>query len=186
MKVLRKISHFKRESTGAALIEFVLVLPLLILISLGIYEGTNYIMVSQKLNEIASSVANWVSTKTTAAEITDCLIGANLLGAKYSFSTNGGVVVSGLQQQNGSTAQAVVWQRASSGAASSITIDTYGNITSSPFSLASAFQLIVVEATYNYSPTFAYFAGIFPPVKLLKVAQVVPRGGGSFNPLPAS
>ncbi|MCE3230943.1 MAG: hypothetical protein K0R52_871, partial [Alphaproteobacteria bacterium] len=70
MKVLRKISHFKRESTGAALIEFVLVLPLLILISLGIYEGTNYIMVSQKLNEIASSVANWVSTKTTAAEIT--------------------------------------------------------------------------------------------------------------------
>jgi Flp pilus assembly protein TadG len=186
MKIWEKISYFKKDVTGASMVEFVLVLPLLILISLGIYETTNYILLNQKLNEIAAGVANWVSSKTTAAEITDSMIGANLLGTKYNFATKGGVVVSGFQQQSGSSAQVLVWRQASSGVTSSIQTDANGNIISSPFSLTSEYQLIVVEVTYNYQPTFSYFAAIFPALKLSKSAQVVPRGGGTFSPLPAS
>lgn len=186
MRILKKISYFKQESIGASMVEFALILPLLVTIFLGIYETTNYILLSQKLNEIASGVANWVSSKTTAAEITDNLIGANLVGATYNFFTNGGVVVTGLQQSGTPPKQQVVWQKFSAGASSSIIADGSGNITSTPFSIASEPQLIVVEVTYQYTPTFSYFLTIFPSIKLLKVAQMIPRSGATFSPLPAS
>jgi Flp pilus assembly protein TadG len=186
MMIIKKISDFRQASTGASMVEFALVLPLLMTISLGIYETTNYILLSQKLNEIASGVANWVSSKTTAAEITDCFIGANLVGADYNFSANGGIIVTGLQQSGPPTVTSVVWQKSSGSATSSITTNGSGNVTASPFSIADEPQLIVVEVNYQYSPTFSYFLGIFPPIKLLRFGQMIPRSGNTFSPLPAS
>lgn len=185
MKILKKVSQFKQESSGASMVEFALILPLLMIISLGIFETTNYILLSQRLNEIASGVANWVSTKTTAAQITDCLIGANLVGAEYNFSTKGAVVVTGLEQSGGNAMQ-LVWQKATTGATSSIITNGTGVVTSSPFAINVEQQIILVEVTYQYTPTFSYFLSIFPPVKLLRVGQMVPRSGGTFTPLPAS
>lgn len=167
------------------MVEFALILPLLMTVSLGIYETTNYIMLSAKLNEIASGVSSWVGAQTSTATITDCLIGANLMGTNYNFSGKGGVVVTGLQQVGTTTAQKLVWQQASGGAISQITTSAItGQVTSSPFTIALAPNLVVVEVSYNYQPTFSYFLGVFPSVKLLKVAQSVPTGSGGFNPLP--
>jgi len=107
------------------------------------------------------------------------------MGTDYGFSTKGAVVVSGFEQIGSTSNQKLVWRQASAGGASSITTDSAtGQVVSAPFSLALDPQMIVVEVTYNYQPTFSYFIGIFPSVKLLKVAQAVPRGFGSFNPLP--
>lgn len=186
MMKLKKISQFKQETKGASMVEFALILPLLMTVSLGIYETTNYIMLSAKLNEIASGISTWVAAQTSTATITDCLTGANLIGTNYNFSGKGGVVVSGLQQMGTSTNQKLVWQQASPGATSKITTqqDGSGQVTSAPFALAFTPNLIVVEVTYNYQPTFSYFLGIFPSVKLLKFAQSVPTGSGGFNPLP--
>lgn len=187
MKLFKKLQKFRYESKGAAMVEFALILPLLMTISLGIYEATNYIMLSAKLNEISSGVANWVSSKTTIAEIQDCLIGANLVGRDYRFSSQGGVVVSGLQQVSGSTSQQLVWQYASPGGKSQLSTNPRtGVVQSAPFSILSNKQVIIAEATYDYQPIFTYFLGIFPSVKLLKVAQIVPRGGQSFSPLAPS
>lgn len=167
------------------MVEFALILPLLVTVSLGIYETTNYIMLSAKLNEIASGISGWVAAQTSTATITDCLLGANLMGTNYNFIAKGGVVVSGVQQVGTTSAQKIVWQQASIGATSQITTSAItGQITSSPFALALAPNLVVVEVTYNYQPTFSYFLGVFPSVKLLKFAQSVPTGSGGFNPLP--
>ena len=57
MRILEKIAYFKQESVGASMVEFALILPLLVTISLGIYETTNYILLSQKLNEIDKIVS---------------------------------------------------------------------------------------------------------------------------------
>jgi len=180
--ITKKIISFKQDSKGAALVEFTFLLPLLVTLSLGIYEVTNYIMLTTKLNEIASQVGNWVGAQTSTATITDCLIGANLMGSSYNFSTNGGVVVSGLQQAGTTAAQKLVWQQASSGASSTITSSS-GNA-SAPFSMALVPNLIVVEVSYNYQPTFTYFLSIFPAIKLLRVSQTVPTGTRTFSPLP--
>lgn len=186
MILLDKIKSFIKETKGASMVEFTLVLPLLMTLSLGIYETTNYILISQRLNEIASGIANWVSSKTTAAQITDAFIGANLIGAEYNFSTSGGVVVTGLQQSGNPAQLQVVWQMATSGATSSITTNSSGYVTSSPFSIAAEPQMVVVEVSYQYSPTFSYFLSIFPSIKLVRVGQMVARSGGTFSPLPAS
>jgi len=178
------IQKFKKETTGASMVEFALILPLLVTVSLGIYETTNYILLSAKLNEIATGIANWVGAETSTATITDCLTGANLMGTNYNFSGNGGVVVTGLQQIGSTSNQKQVWQQGSVGASSQITVNGTSQVTSAPFSILLDTNVIVVEVTYNYQPTFSYFLGIFPSVKLLKVAQSVPRGSGAFSPLP--
>ena len=180
--MMKKITHLKQDSKGAAMVEFTFLLPLLITLSLGIYEATNYIMLNTKLNEISSQIGNWVGAQTSAATITDCLIGANLMGSSYNFSTKGGVVVSGLQQVGTTTTQKLVWQQASSGASSAIT--SSGGNASAPFTIALEPNLIVVEVSYSYQPTFTYFLSIFPAIKLLRVSQTVPRGTGTFSPLP--
>jgi Flp pilus assembly protein TadG len=176
---------FGKNTRGASMVEFALILPLLVTISLGIFETTNYILINNKLNEIASGIANWVSAQTSTATITDCLIGANLMGTNYSFSSKGAVIVSGLQQVGSSTNQKLVWQQASLGGTSQITANSgSGVVQSAPFTLASEANLIVVEVTFKYQPVFSYFLSIFPSVTLYKVAQAVPRGSGTFNPLP--
>ncbi len=187
MMVSKKLQQFKQESKGASMVEFALILPLLITVSLGIYETTNYVLLSAKLNEIAAGVANWVGAQTSTATITDCLIGANLMGTNYNFSGKGEVVVTGLQQVGSTTSQKLVWQQASAGGTSQLTTNLgTGQVQYAPFSILLDANVIVVEVTYDYQPTFSYFLGIFPSVKLLKVAQSVPRGTGAFNPLPAA
>jgi Flp pilus assembly protein TadG len=186
MKLFKKILCFKRDSKGASMVEFALSLPLLVLISLGIYETTTYIMISQKLNEIASGVANWVSARPTSAVISDCLIGANLVGKDYSFSTKGTVVVTGIQTTGSPAVQTVVWQMASAGGASKIITSGGTTIVSAPFSIANTASIIVAEVSYNYTPTFSYFLTMFPAITITKVAQMVPRSGLAFSPLPAS
>lgn len=186
MMILKKIRQFKRESKGAAMVEFTLVLPLLISVSLGIYEMTNYILLSAKLNEIASGIASWVGEQTSTATITDCLIGANLMGTNYNFSVKGEVIVTGLQQSGTTTTQKVVWQQASVGGVSQITTASGSVVQSAPFSILLDTNVIVVEVTYQYQPIFSYFLSIFPAVTLLKVAQSVPTGTGTFSPLPAT
>jgi len=185
----KKLRQFRTDTKGASMVEFALILPLLITMSIGIYEVTNYILLSAKLNEIATGIADWVSAQTTNATIQDCFIGANLMGAEYNFSTKGDVIVSGFQVtgSSGSSSLKLAWQKTSPGAVSQIIINgTSGAITSSPVSILSDTNVIVVEVTYNYQPTFSYFLGIFPAVGLLRVAQSVPTGLGAFNPLPAT
>lgn len=185
MMLFKKFRQFILESKGASMVEFALILPLLMTVSLGIYETTNYILLSAKLNEIATGIANWVGADTTTANINDCLTGANLMGTNYNFTNNGEVIVTGLQQVGTTTSQKLVWQIASVGGTSQITTDPgTGQVQTAPFSILLGSNVIVVEVTYNYQPTFAYFMGVFPSVKLLKVAQSVPRGSGTFNPLP--
>lgn len=174
---------FKNESKGASMVEFALILPLLMTVSLGIYETTNYILLSAKLNEIASGIARWVGDQTSAASITDCLIGANLMGTNYNFSNKGGVVVTGLAVTGNNDVQKFAWTMGSPGATSQITYNN-GGVVNSPVAIIPNVNVIVVEVTYDYQPTFSYFMGIFPTVTLLKVAQSVPRENGSFNPLP--
>lgn len=187
MMLFKKIQQFIHESKGASVVEFTLLLPLLITISLGIYETTHYIMLKAKLNEIATGIATWVAAETSTATITDCLIGAKLMGTNYNFSGNGGVVVSGLQQVGTSSSQKLVWQQASTGATSQITTNASTSVvTSAPFSILLDTNVIVVEVTYNYSPVFTYFLGVFPSVKLLRVGQTVPTGANVFSPLSAS
>jgi Flp pilus assembly protein TadG len=186
MILFKKMKEFIKDTRGASFVEFILIMPLLTTIGLGIYETTRYVMLTTKLNEIATGLANWVGAETSLATITDCLIGAKLIGTNYNFANNGYVVVSGLQQVGTTSSQTLVWQQKSSGATSQITVSpTTQQVTAAPFTILLDTNVIVVEVTYNYQPFFSYFIGIFPAVKLLKVAQSVPRGTQTFNPLSA-
>lgn len=201
MRFIRMLSNFSKDANGGV-VEMAFAAPLLLLLVIGIYEVSNYIALNTKLNESAASVAKWAAATTTLASIKDDLIGVSLLGKDYAFSSNGSVVVSGIvtinsngnqqgnQQKNQQgnqqgNQQQVVWQVSSSNSLSSI-ISNNGNIISVPFPIANEPKIIVVEVKYNYAPFFSYFASILPTITILKTAQAVPQGQGTFFPLPPS
>ena len=106
------------------------------------------------------------------------------MGIDYNFSSKGRVALTGLEQIGSPGAQKLAWQKGTPGAPSQISYKNGGDVQSAPFALLVDTKVIVVEVTYVYQPTFSYFIGIFPTVTLLKVAQSVASGSGSFNPLP--
>ena len=69
MKNLKIHYGFRENAQGASLVEFVLILPLLILFSLGMFEATNYIMLSAKLNEIASGMQTGLALKPVRQQL---------------------------------------------------------------------------------------------------------------------
>lgn len=175
-------SMAKRDTLGSVLIEFAVMLPIMILVFFGLYEGNNYLAINARLDEIASRVASWSSTKTTRSNINDCLIGSWLIGQSYNFSTTGQVIVSGLTLSSG--VYTMVWQVKTSGAVSSIVTNAQGVVVSSPITFANTPKLIVVEVKYPYQPFTAFLSTIFKSKTIYKTAQTVPLGG-VFNPLPA-
>lgn len=175
-------AFLKHHAHGGVLIEFAIMLPLLFLVFFGLYEGNYYINLNAKLDEIASRVAGWSSTKVTQSNINDCLIGAWHIGQEYKFSTTGQVIVSGITLTGG--VYKVVWQVKTSGATSAIVTNGSGTVTSTPITFANEPQLVVVEVKYPYQAISSYVAPIFKAKTLYKAAQSVPRGG-TFNPLPS-
>ncbi|MEI6882725.1 MAG: hypothetical protein WCK82_15500, partial [Bacteroidota bacterium] len=145
------------------------------------YESFQYVNLNNRLNTIASKVANWVSSDITMANIQDCFIGARLLGQADDFAKNGTVVVSGISASKSGANPVLAWQVKNSATSSIVVKRNDQSVTSAPFALAAQPQTIVVEVTYNYVPFFSSLSGVFPSITLYKTAQTVPQNTSQFN-----
>lgn len=172
----------KKSEFGGAMVEFVLILPVLLLMCIGLYEVRNYMYISIKLDEIAAKVADWSASNTKQSAINDHFIGAWNMGAAFNFGTLGKIYVTGVQ--NNGTNNKAVWTVFTSGATT-----VYGGLNAnvtlpSPLTLASGDAIIIVEIKYTYSPITPYLS-FLQTATISTTAFAVPRGNGTFNPLPA-
>src|SRR4051794_9035519 len=96
-----------RDTSGVALIEFALTLPVLLVLSLTGAELTNYITTKMRISQIALHLADnaarigagtQLSLKTiTEADINDLFVGANLQSGELGLQTNGRIILSSLE-----------------------------------------------------------------------------------------
>lgn len=173
---------FIKNQSGATLVEFVLFLPIMTTLLLGSFEIYRYVYIQEKIEDIATRVANWSAAKTSLSAIQDFFYGAYNLGVEFNFKNKGGIYVTGVQNTSGTNK--AVWT-----VYSSLGRTIYGGLNAtvslpSPLSLSSGQNMIIVEVNYQYTPVTSYFSFLVSKT-LSAVAFAMPRGVGVFYPLPA-
>ncbi len=121
---LRRMSALGRDTSGLALLEFALTLPLLLTMGLTGAEITNYIITKMRISQIALHLADnaarigsgsQLQAKTiTETDINDLLTGAQLQSGELDLIANGRVIISSLEpvaSPNTTNKYKIGWQR---------------------------------------------------------------------------
>ena len=119
-RVLQPARSIRLGSSGIALTEFALILPILMLFMTSGLELVNYVVTIKRIGEISGTLAdnasrmgdqNAITNKTISeAEINDLFIGADLQGAGLEIGEKGRIILSSLQR-NADGGQTIAWQR---------------------------------------------------------------------------
>jgi len=199
MRMTRHLKHFMQScNTGVALIEFAFVLPLLLIMLIGMIELTNYTIINQKLDKVATSMANFVTQGTTVgvselnfyAEVVPQIMSPYTFSGTVVFSS----VANGIPPNCPPNAicsppppcSCISWQHSILGADPS-QIGSPGGVATLPsgYTVLSGQNIIVAEAYQHYAPLLSIsgnFVPAFTPQTLYKIAIFKPRQG-SLNTL---
>jgi Flp pilus assembly protein TadG len=176
---MKKLPHHRlrdifADTTGLALTEFALILPIFLTFSVGVVELSNYAHAHMRVSQIALSVADNTGRILQTIDNTDvdaAMIGARIAGESINFGQNGRVIVSMIEEngQTGANAgQQITWQRCFGlkNIASSYGLENDGDTTAT---YAAGFGptgrkiksdsddddgVMMVEVIYDYVPIF--------------------------------
>ena len=182
------------DTSGVALLEFALTLPVLLLMCLTGAELTNYITTKMRISQIALHLADnaarigagsQLALKTiTEADINDLFTGANYQSGELALFTNGRVILSSLEpvaNPNTTNKFKIAWQRckgsktahnSSYGAALATNLDGMGPAgrqTVAPEGGAAMF----VEVYYEYQPLVK--TSLAPSSNMTEIASMMVR-----------
>jgi Flp pilus assembly protein TadG len=164
-----------RNRDGGVMIEFGFAMPLLITLLLGGVELGRYVLLHQKLDRTAMTVADLVArvSSVSTSDLDTVLSAASLVMAPFDLADRGRVIISAVREDSGSPQ--VIWQRGGAGSLS-VTSDLGvqgANATLTDDELVSTTQGIVVGETYfEYSP---WFIQMIPSTTIRHVAVFRPR-----------
>jgi Flp pilus assembly protein TadG len=119
---LTRMHDLRGNTSGVALLEFALSLPILLTMSLTGAELTNYITTRMRISQIALHLADnaarigagsQLAAKTiTETDINDLFTGANLQSGELALNTNGRVILSSLENDPANAGKyRIRWQR---------------------------------------------------------------------------
>ncbi len=170
--------QFMRNVRGNAAIELALAMPILLMLSLGGFEMTRYIIIQQKISKTVNTMGNLVARSPSLAEadMTNMFFAVDHLMDPYIMGANGTVILSDVSN-NGATVK-VNWQRKGGGTyIASSKIGVQGGVATLPagFTLAVNEDTVISEIYYNYTPLVA--PNIVAAKVIYKVKYYKPRLG---------
>jgi len=152
----------KRSEAGIAYVEFALILPVLIALFMGSVEVTRYILVTQKTQKVAMTVADVVAQAQTisTADLANIVLAGSQIMQPYTFGASGYIIISSVTQtgtQTASNPPKISWQYTGGGSmnpapASRIGVTGGAAILPNNIPLNSGDNIIVTEVYYNYTP----------------------------------
>jgi Flp pilus assembly protein TadG len=173
--------RFAGAEQGLAMVEFALILPIMMTLFYGTVEVSRYILVTQKVEKLAHSVADVTGQEqiATQATLNQVMAASSDIMNPFSLSTNGKVIISSLYRPSGSTSVATVnWRYEGGGtfAATSL-VGALGAIPIVPggFTFDERENLISAEVFYQFSPLLT--TRFFGTVTIYRVAFYKPRFG---------
>jgi Flp pilus assembly protein TadG len=177
-RTFRLFGAFGRDSRGSILIELAIGLPVLVMILLGCFEASRYVLLNQKLARAASGTADLVAQADgiTEAQISDLFAAADDTAKPFDLATDGRVIVTSVYRPT-TAAATVAWQRISSGTLSvTSAVGAPGGTATLPagFTLRQGENVIIAEVFYAYRPVFVG-ATDFTSATLHEIAYNRPR-----------
>ncbi len=183
MKRLRPwIARFWRDNDGVAALEFAIILPVLMLLTYGGYEGWRMVLAGQRVDNVAYSISDLSArllNGTTEGDVTNMLEGGAFIARPFDLEADGRVILSAVDPGVG---RQILWQRCFGGANLQSSLGQEGGqadvsaIRRMPSSTDSL--VFVTETKMKYVPPLVGL--IYGPITLTRTA-VVP--GRATNPV---
>lgn len=176
---------FYKNCTGLAAVEFALFLPLLMILFLGGYEMSRYLLMHQKADRIAYTVTD-VATQSktlTLSQLNRILTVSSEIMNPYQFQSSGVVVVSSVYQPEDALLPTIRWQHSGGGG-----LDRTSRVGTSlgdaqlpgGLTLNGKDNIVISEVFFRYVPMFSL--GIFTAQDIYKSVIFKPRLGALTTP----
>lgn len=149
------LRRFRRDSRGIAMIEFAFALPILITMTFGTVELSRYVLLHQKLDRIAMSIADLTAQSEELAEtdVANIFAAISHIGQPFDVTDSGLVILTSVSRSGNEIA--VDWQRFSNGAVVETSrIGQPGQAATLPdgLLLLDGDNVIVAEVFYDFAP----------------------------------
>jgi len=149
---------FWRARRGVAAVEFALILPVLMLLSLGCVELAQYVVLNQKLQRSATTVADLMTRDAawTAAEIDDMFAAVAHVATPFDMRNSGVVIMTGLTGRPDGNVD-ISWQRTGAGTLSAGSeLGSAGQVIAPPggLTIPAAQTVVAAEVKFDYDPIF--------------------------------
>ncbi len=169
---------FRRDERGIAAVEFALVLPVLILFSMGLAEVGRFTLLTLKLQHAATTMGDLAARdeQLSLAAVQSMFTAMDHIVQPFDLSDQGVVVLSGVGVDNGS-APKIFWQEHGAGKLKENSwIGLAGANATLPkdLLLRDGETVIVAEAMFRYEP---WLLALIPQAMLRRVAFYRPRLG---------
>ena len=178
---MKKIAQrFLQQQDGVAVIEFALCAPVLLLLLLGSVEATRFLLINQKEEKIAFTVADVTaqSTDLTTAGLDQLLAATGDMMDPYAFEPNGIVMITSVTKSVGGN-PVVNWRHTGGGQLTGQTshVGDVGAQATLPagFTMNDRDNIIIAEVFYRFTPIWA--EDLFGATTLYKMSLYKPRLG---------
>jgi Flp pilus assembly protein TadG len=168
------------ENSGIAAVEFALLVPILITLFFGAVEVTRFILVSQKVEKLAHTVADVTAQSKTLsnAQLDQLLEATENIMEPFTTGANSRVLITSLYRASGTDFATVRWRYAGGGALSATSeFGTVGSVPTMPvaFTFNERENVIAAEVFYRFSPLVS--SDFFGTVTIRRTAFYKPRLG---------
>lgn len=198
--MIRTLRRLRTDTSGLALLEFGLTLPILVIMSMTGAELTNYVTVRMRMSQIALQVADNAARMGTSvaygpkqineSDINDVFTGSQMESAGLNIQTNGRIILSDLEPTAaGATTYKIGWQRCFGNQTSHAS--TYGTVATGPktgpgmgpagnqITAIDGSATMFVEVYYTYKPLIN--AAWAPTTSMTEIASMAVRDSRDFT-----
>ncbi len=149
------LHRFRRDSRGIAMIEFGFALPILLTMTFGTVELSRYVLLHQKLDRIAMTIADLTaqSEELDETDVANIFAAVSHIGQPFAVNSSGLVILTSVSRSG--TQITVDWQRFNAGAVTVASrIGQPGLAATLPDGLVllDGDNVIVSEVFYDFAP----------------------------------
>lgn len=155
--MIKLLQRFARAEAGMAIVEFGLILPMLMVMFYGCIEVTRYILIVQKTEKLAHTVADVTaqSKTVTVASENQLFEATKDIMEPFGTGANSRILVSSLYRGVGASSAVINWRL--SGGGTMTTTSAIGNVGATPampggFTFSERENVIAAEVFYQFSP----------------------------------
>jgi Flp pilus assembly pilin Flp len=175
------LGRFGRDRRGVSAVEFALVAPVLLLLSLGTVEIGRFALLALKLQHAATTLADLATREEelSAATLDGLFAATRQVTAPFDLEGNGLVIVTGVSAEDGEGA-AVSWQRRRGKLEVESEIGAVGAAARLPAELTvdDGETVVAAEVFFRHQP---WLLGLVPETTLRRIALYRPRLGTLRN-----